>query len=127
LCGFCKKKFAVVERAFLLRVSEFWGVFLMVNRGEFVVVCVANCGVSQPLNWGLKIRHIFELYFEGRQRGIRGLLKRIPSLRNDKRKDGQQQQQRQQQIPPLRCGMTSQKKATAAEAAMATRIYRSAL
>jgi hypothetical protein len=51
---------------------EFWGAFWMINRGEFVVVCVADCGVSQPLIWRRKIRHVFELYFGGRQRGIRG-------------------------------------------------------
>ena len=60
---FGEKKFGVVEGAFLLGVFEFWGVFWTVNRGEFVVVCVANCGVSQPLIWRLKIRHIFGPYF----------------------------------------------------------------
>jgi hypothetical protein len=69
----CGKKYGVVEGAFLVGVFDFWGVFWMVKRGEFVVVCAAIVVFSQPLIWRLKIRHIFGLYFGGRQRGIRGV------------------------------------------------------
>jgi hypothetical protein len=37
-----EKNAGVVEVAFLKGFLRFWGVFWMVNRGEVVVICVAN-------------------------------------------------------------------------------------
>jgi hypothetical protein len=79
-----------------LGVFEFWDVFWMVKRGDFEVVRVANCGVSQPLIWLRKMRHVFELYFLGRAGdGVVGSLGWCWVERW------------KQQIPPLCCGMTT--------------------
>ncbi len=39
----------VVELRFCWGFCGFWVFFLMVNRGEFVVVCVVDVVVKQPL------------------------------------------------------------------------------
>jgi hypothetical protein len=48
---------------FLLGFFQFLVCFMVVNRGEFVVECVANVVCSQPLFRGLGIGQLFELYF----------------------------------------------------------------
>jgi hypothetical protein len=54
---------------FLLGNSRFLWCLCVVNRGEVVVECVANVVCCMPLFKGLKVGHLFQLYFHGPQIG----------------------------------------------------------
>ena len=49
--------------AFLLGYFDFLWCLWMVNRGEVVVICVANVVNGRSLFRGRKIGHSFQLYF----------------------------------------------------------------
>jgi hypothetical protein len=59
----CAEKIPYGGAAFLLGIFEFLVCFVMVNRGEFVVDCVANVVFLLSLFHGLKMRQLFQLYF----------------------------------------------------------------
>jgi hypothetical protein len=54
---------------FLLGIFAFLWCLYVVNRGEVVVECVANVVCCRPLFRGLKMGHLFQLYFMGRRSG----------------------------------------------------------
>jgi hypothetical protein len=64
-----EKKVCVVECGFCWGYSRFCGGLCVVNRGEVVVECVANVVSCRPLFKGLKVGHLFQLYFHGPQIG----------------------------------------------------------
>jgi hypothetical protein len=63
LCRFAQKKFGRVDLVFLQGVFEKTGVLVWCFGGEFVVLCVVEMVLKQPLFWRLKIRQDFRIYF----------------------------------------------------------------
>jgi hypothetical protein len=70
---------------FLLGIFAFLWCLGVVNRGEVVVECVANVVCCRSLFGGLKVGHLFQLYFQTADTDVRGFLfaQAIGTIRDD--------------------------------------------